>query len=142
MVQSITNQHIGAGSQKSEKKQYILVVDDETQIVRSLILELSPWAKTKGISITGAVIAQEALHFIENHKDQVKLVIADIRMPGMWGGEMITKIKQRDPHIKVIILTGYDDGKEIMKAREAGIISVIYKPWDKDHLLNEMEKAL
>lgn len=142
MVQSITKQHIGSGGKKSENKQYILIVDDETKIIRSLILELSPWAKTKGISITGAVIAQEALHFIENHKDQVKLVVADIRMPGMWGGDMITKIKQRYPHIKIIVLTGYDDGKEIMKAGKAGIISVIYKPWDKDHLVNEIEKAL
>ncbi len=123
-------------------KRYILVVDDETNIIKSLMRELGDWANTEGLTVTGAVIGEEALDFIEEHRNEVELVIADIRMPGMSGGDMALRIKKRYPDIRIIVLTGFNDRNEIKKAEKAGICSFMTKPWEMDHLIGEIEKAM
>jgi DNA-binding NtrC family response regulator len=125
-----------------EKKRYILIVDDEVNIIRSLVRELTDWARGKNIQISAAVIGKEALQFLQDHRDQVELVIADMRMPGMSGGDMLLEIKEQFPEIMTILLTAYNDRAEIAKAVKADIFSFIPKPWDADHLIDEIEKAL
>jgi len=117
-------------------------VDDETPIIRSLTREISPWAEANGYSVSGTVIGRTALEFIEEHRDAVDLVIADIRMPGMSGGDMALEIRKLYPDIKIIVLTAYNDTKEIRKAEQAGISSFMTKPWDSHKLLHEIEQAL
>ena len=126
----------------SGRNRYILIVDDETPIIRSLTRELDEWAKANGYSVSGTVIGQLALDFIAEHRGEVDLVIADIRMPGMSGGDMALEIKDRYPDIKIIVLTAYNDTKEIEKARKACISSFMTKPWDTGHLIREIEQAL
>ncbi len=124
------------------ERNYILVVDDEISIIKSLMRELSDWAATVGLCVTGAVIGEEALDIIEEYQERIKVVIADIRMPGMSGGEMAQEIKKRNPNLQIIVLTGYNDKKEIKKAKKAGISSFMKKPWERDELIQKIKKAL
>jgi CheY-like chemotaxis protein len=123
-------------------QRYILVVDDEAQIIRSINRELSDWAEGQNLTVTGTVIGPLALEFIEEHEGEVPLVIADIRMPGMSGGDMALEIKRRYPNIKIIVLTAYNDRSEIDKARTAGIHAFMTKPWDRTELIRAIESAL
>ena len=70
-------------------------------------------------------------------------VIADIRLPDQSGSEVYTQLRQIDPHLPVILMTGYgyDPGHSIVKARQAGLKSVLYKPFRVDQLVTELENA-
>lgn len=124
------------------EKRYILVVDDEVQVIRGIIRELSGWAKQNNIRVTGAVIGREALEFIENHENEIELVIADMRMPGMTGGDMLLTIQDRYPDVATILLTAYTDREELAKAVKAGIYAYIPKPWETEELIEEIENAI
>ena len=70
-------------------------------------------------------------------------VIADIRLPDHSGSQVYTQLRQIDPHLPVILMTGYgyDPGHSIVKARQAGLKSVLYKPFRVDQLVKELEAA-
>ncbi|MFP4484475.1 MAG: response regulator [Spirochaetota bacterium] len=142
MCSTEAQQRAGSEPRNGGRSRYILIVDDETPIIRSLTRELDGWARSNGYSVSGTVIGRLALDFIEEHRNEVDLVIADIRMPGMSGGDMALEIKKRYPDIKIIVLTAYNDTKEIRKAHQAGISSFMTKPWDTEHLIHEIEQAL
>ena len=125
--------------ESASKNRYILIVDDEPRIVRSLIRELSGWAEDEGYTMEGAVIGIQALEFIRNHVGEVELVISDIRMPGMSGGRMAREIIEQHPDVRVIVLTAYEDTEEINKDE---VDSFITKPWDTESLIREIERVL
>lgn len=128
-----------ARERDAEKDRYIVIVDDEPRIVRSLTRELSAWAKERELTITGMLLGSQAVEFIGDHRDAVEIVIADMRMPGMSGGDMVREIKRLRPFIKVIVLTAYDEIKGIERA---GIDSFMTKPWDSNQLIRELERLL
>mgnify|MGYP006289329135 CR=1 FL=1 len=128
-----------ASAVSQQRKRYILIVDDEPRIIHSLVRELSEWAASKGLTVTGSVLGKLALEFLEEHGNEVEVVIADIRMPGMSGGDMAQSIRELYPHIKVIVLSAYNDKEELDKAR---VESVISKPWEKQELIEEIEGAI
>jgi len=70
-------------------------------------------------------------------------VLSDIRLPDFKGYEVFTRLKQIDPHVPVILMTGYgyDPGHSIVKARQAGCTAVLFKPFRVDQLVSELEQA-
>jgi DNA-binding NtrC family response regulator len=87
--------------------------------------------------------APEALAHIE--KNDVNLVISDYLMPGMDGITFLKKVREMKPNVPRIILTGYADKENAIKAiNEVGLFHYIEKPWSNDDLLlvlrNGMEK--
>ena len=72
------------------------------------------------------------------------MVIADIRLPDMSGFECFHQLREIHEHLPVILMTGfgYDPSHSIVKARQMGLQSVLYKPFRLDQLLDEVEKAV
>lgn len=70
-------------------------------------------------------------------------VIADIRLPDHDGFGTFSQLKLIDEHLPVILMTGYgyDPSHSIVKSRQAGLTSVLYKPFRVDQLVSELEKA-
>lgn len=118
----------------------IMLVDDEASILNSLKRELSDWCNENKIEIIKFLNPIEALESLELEKE-VFLVISDLRMPEMLGSDLLLKIQERYPEIITILLTGYSEIDEIMKAVKAGIFAYILKPWDEKYLLTEIGKA-
>ncbi len=118
----------------------ILLIDDEKSILNSLKRELSDWCTEMNIVILSHTNPLEAFNSLETEKD-VFLVISDLRMPEMLGSDLLLKIKDVYPGIITILLTGYSEIDEIMKAVKAGIFAYILKPWDEKYLLTEINKA-
>jgi len=83
----------------------MLIVDDEPFIV-SGIYEFMMLGSGLELDIYKAYSADEALVWLQRTK--MDIVITDIRMPGMSGLQLLTLIKERWPHCKVILLTGHD----------------------------------
>ncbi len=71
-------------------------------------------------------------------------VIADIRLPDMNGYDCFVQLRNINEHLPVILMTGYgwDPGHSIVKARQAGLKSALYKPFRLDQLLTELERAM
>ena len=116
----------------------ILVVDADDS-VRSAAHEL---LGRYGCEVETAHNAEEAFVMVRSfHYDTV---LADIRLPDMTGFECFYQLKQINEHLAVILMTGfgYDPAHSIVKARQHGLKSVLYKPFRLEQLLTEVEKAV
>ena len=72
------------------------------------------------------------------------LVLADIRLPDMNGYELMQKLSECSAALPLVLMTGfgYDPGHSIVKARQAGLKEVLYKPFRLDQLLETVERVL
>ena len=113
----------------------VLIVDDE-QIVREGLKYVIDW-NTLGFCICAeAGSGREAIEMI--HKYQPGLVLLDIRMPGMYGTELMEKVRAEGFEGAFIILSGYSDFKYAQTALHYGASFYLTKPIDED----ELEKAV
>jgi len=69
------------------------------------------------------------------------VIIADIRLPDMNGYELLCKLNEVSENVSLVLMTGfgYDPGHSIVKARQAGLCSVLYKPFRLDQLVSAVE---
>lgn len=124
------------------KANTILFVDDEANILNSLKRELHSWARERSLVIKTAPSAAIALNIIESSASQIAIIVSDLKMPEMLGSDFLLEVKSRWPQIVTVLLTGFSETQEVMKAVKAGIFSYILKPWEQEYLKNELEKAL
>lgn len=120
---------------KTKRLTKILTVDDE-QIMRDFLSEV---LTDEGYLVSTAQDAEAALEKMK--EDSFEIVITDIRMPGMGGIEFIKKIKDLDPKIDVIVMTGYASPESAIAAMKLGTIDYITKPVNIDHIRIVVEKT-
>lgn len=115
----------------------VLVVDEDPEVRRAAHQLLRRF----GCDVETAHNGEEC--FLLSRSYHYDAVIADIRLPDFKGYEVFNQLKQIDPHVPVILMTGYgyDPGHSIVKARQAGCKSVLFKPFRVDQLVSELEKA-
>ncbi len=113
----------------------VLLVDDEKDFVEMLSLRL----KEMGEKVTLAYNGQECLEILE--KENIDVVILDIKMPGMDGIETLTEIKKRFPIVEVIMLTGHGTTETAVEGMKLGAFDYLMKPADFDDLTVKMEGA-
>jgi two-component system response regulator AtoC len=114
----------------------ILIVEDEETLSSSLRMAL----KSEGYNILCSGSGEEALKAIE--KELVDLVILDIRLPGMNGLQAMEKIKELDPMILTIVMTGYAEVETAVRAMKMGAYDYINKPFELDEMKMIISKAL
>ncbi|HYG40688.1 MAG TPA: sigma-54 dependent transcriptional regulator [Cytophagales bacterium] len=114
----------------------ILIVDDNFDICNLL----SRFLSKNGFQVSIAHNGAKALGLLaEEHHD---LVLCDFRLEGMDGEQVLTKIKEINPSIQVIIITGYSDIKVAVKVVKLGAYDYITKPLFPDEILHTINKAL
>ena len=116
---------------QSDNSNTIVIVDDEDMVLTSIdaFLQLE-----SNYTIKTFTSAKNALDFIE--KNGTSLIISDYLMPEMDGIQFLAKARKIKPEIPRIILTGYADKENAIKAiNEVGLFQYIEKPWDNDNLL-------
>jgi len=118
----------------------IVIVDDEDMVLKSLSSFLS--LETEYVVKT-FISVKDALDYIE--KNDVGLVVSDYLMPEMDGISFLAKVKDIKPQVPRIILTGYADKENAIKAiNDVGLFQYIEKPWSNDDILiifrNGLEK--
>jgi putative two-component system response regulator len=113
----------------------ILVVDDDHQVLESILLMLS----AHGYQVVTADCAAEALDRLDDR--EIKVVLTDIRMPGMDGIELAAKIHERDPDLPVLIMTAYAETEVAVGALKSGAFDFIYKPLNPGLLVHAIGKA-
>jgi two-component system, NtrC family, response regulator HydG len=114
----------------------ILIVDDET-VVRD---SLGKWFSSEGYEAQPVAGGREALKSIQDKEYDVALL--DIKMPGMDGMELQARLKEADPELAVIIMTGYASVETAVQALKRGAYDYITKPIDPDELSHLVANAL
>lgn len=125
-------------SHKAEKPETIVIVDDEEMVVSSLssFLSLETNYDVKTFTSVNA-----ALSFIE--KNEIDLVMSDYLMPEMDGITFLTKVRDLYPQVPRIILTGYADKENAIKAiNDVGLFQYLEKPWDNSDILIVLRNGL
>lgn len=118
----------------------VLVVDSDEQVraAAHALLEKS------GCTVETARDGAEAASMVRSGGgDAYDVIIADIRLPDMSGYQLLLRLKELIEPVPLVLMTGfgYDPGHSIVKARQAGIDLVLFKPFRIDQLLDTVEKA-
>lgn len=120
----------------NETKGNILIVDDE-KIVRE---SLYHWFIEEGYNVETAEDGLLALKKFDARK--YDLLLVDMKMPGMSGLELLSKVKEIDNDCIVILITAFASVPTAIKALKDGAFDYITKPVDPDELAHLVEKAL
>ncbi len=113
----------------------LLLIDDEKQFVSTLSERLD----LRGFEVKAVNDGEEGLKIVEaNFPD---LVILDLKMPGLSGIEVLTRIKSSHPDMPVIILTGYGSTEEGLKGKKAGALDYMMKPLNINELIAKINEA-
>jgi DNA-binding NtrC family response regulator len=118
-------------------KRKLLVVDDEQDMLQLLKRSLAPELDCR---VETARSGESALRLL---KDELfDLVLADIKMPGMDGLELLELIKRSHPDQAVVMMTAFGSIDVAVTAVKSGAYDFITKPFDHDALVVRLEKAL
>ncbi len=117
-------------------KAKILVIDDEQIVHESCNRILTE----EGYEVKSAFTGQEGFKKIE--EEQFDLVITDLKMPGISGMEALKKIKQDNPNIAIVMVTGYSTAETAVEAMKLGAFDYLPKPFTPDELISVINKAV
>jgi DNA-binding NtrC family response regulator len=113
----------------------LLVVDDES-IVRE---SLGGWFRQDGHHVETAASGREALALLA--KGSFDIALVDVKMPGMDGLELQTRLAQAAPDLTIIVMTAYASVETAVKALKEGAYDYLVKPFDPDDLSQLIRRA-
>ena len=119
-------------------KETVLLIDDDDMIadVSEMIL------KKSGYDVVSAKSGKEAIEVYKENHSRIDMVILDMILPDMGGGDTYDRLKEINPGIKVLLASGYDidyQGSDIM---ERGCDGFIQKPFNMNELLEKIRGIL
>ncbi len=114
----------------------LLVIDDEPshRLMVRAVMEAAGWR------VFEAGNAEEGLAYLEG--DDADVVLLDMRMPGMDGREALTRLREIDSTLPVVMLTAFASVETAVEAMKRGAYDFLTKPADNDELVDVLEKAL
>jgi FixJ family two-component response regulator len=132
----------GAGAQWVQRMNdpgvpMIAVVDDDTSVRESL----AGLAESVGYEAALFASAEEFLQSAR-HRDSLACLILDVRLPGISGVDLYTQLTQSRQSIPTIIITAHADPEMNTWATKAGVIALLYKPFQPEVLLQAVRKAI
>jgi two-component system, cell cycle sensor histidine kinase and response regulator CckA len=116
----------------------VLLVDDE-EIVIDVGVQL---LKKLGYNVIEAGTGKEAIQLFGEWCDKIDMVILDMIMPDIGGGEVYDRIKEIDPQVKVLLSSGYSIDGQATAILERGCNSFIQKPFNMAVLSNKIREVL
>ncbi|MBN2126163.1 MAG: response regulator [Deltaproteobacteria bacterium] len=122
----------------SQGTETLLLVDDE-----SIVIEVAkPMLEKLGYRVLTAVGGAQAIELYERNRDRVDLVILDMIMPEMGGGETFDRLKGIDPGVRVLLSSGYSLNGRAREILDRGCAGFIQKPFGLYDLSKKMREIL
>jgi DNA-binding response OmpR family regulator len=113
----------------------VLLVDDEIDFVTTLSNRLG----MRGIKADVVHDGQAALDFVAEKEPDV--IVLDLKMPGMYGMEVLRQLSKTNPHIQVVILTGHGTDRDEEEAERLKAFDYLRKPTNIDTLADRIRGA-
>jgi len=118
----------------------ILIVDDEEDVELLFRQKFKKELRKGEYEMQFAFSAESAIEILNTKTESdIILILSDINMPGMNGLELLKYIKTNLPHLKVFMLTAYNDEANFNTAKEYGADNYITKPLDFDLIKKSIE---
>ena len=114
----------------------VIVVDDEASIRNAV----EQWLSLSGFEVQLFSCAEDCLSQLPAHFAGV--IVSDVRMPGMGGLALLTRLQQLDADLPVILLTGHGDVPMAVEAMRDGAYDFLEKPFSPEALLSSLRRAL
>lgn len=116
-------------------KRTVLIADDE--ILK--LMTLKDHLGKAGLNVVTATDGDQALELLRTEK--VHALVTDVRMPGIGGLSLLEKSRELDPSRPVLVMTGYGDVEDAVRAMRAGAEDYITKPVSAEEILVRLERA-
>jgi two-component system cell cycle sensor histidine kinase/response regulator CckA len=119
-------------------KETVLLIDDDEMVVDvgELILNNS------GYDVVSAKSGKEAIDVYKENHGRIDMVILDMILPDMDGGDTYDRLKEINPGIKVLLASGYDKDYQGSDIMERGCDGFIQKPFNMNELLEKIRGIL
>ncbi len=111
---------------------HILFVDDERDIREAAVEMLE---QIGGYKVTVAENGKDAVTLYEKNRHEYDLVVLDINMPKMGGGEAFCRLKQINPQVRAVLSSGFGLDGEAQKILNRGVAAFIQKPYEYHDLV-------
>ena len=123
---------------KAPLSKMILVIDDEKPVREAVkdILELID------VDVLMAVNGRDGLNLYQQQQQAINLILLDLSMPGMNGEETLSALRQIDPHVPVLLSSGYSEIDVATRFAGKNVTDFIQKPYSLDKLLHTIQKYL
>jgi DNA-binding response OmpR family regulator len=116
--------------------QPVLVVDDERNIRMTISMSL----ESMGLEIDEAVNGEDALQKID--RKQYRLVLLDLKLPGMDGMEVLRRVRNIRPDIRTIIITAHGTIENAVEAMKLGAVDYIQKPFSPNEIRELVKRVI
>src|SRR5579864_7505946 len=117
---------------------HILLVDDDVALLQALPHMVA--LRIHGVQVDTSDSAPGALDQIQEH--DYDAIVSDIKMPGMDGLELLTKIQEMRPDVPTLLITGHADQGLITQALRGGAYDFIQKPIDRVYFVAALHRAI
>ncbi len=114
----------------------ILVIDDEVAVNNNIRKVLAK----KGFHVDQALTKAEAIEKIDGHA--YRLILLDLKIPGVQGLELLEAIRDRQPDARVIMITGYASIETAVEAARMGVVAYLPKPFTPEEIRTAADAAL
>ena len=118
------------------KDKSVLIVDDE----KNIRLTLSQTLEALGVEPDTAANGEEALAKLK--EKEFGLILLDLKMPGMDGMEVLRRVREIRPDIRVIILTAYGTIESAVEAMKLGAVDFIQKPFSPEEIRELVSRVM
>jgi CheY-like chemotaxis protein len=108
----------------------ILVVDDDATVRRALARSLGLF----GYQAIEAASGAEAVDLYRARRSEIRAVLLDMVMPGMSGRSTYLALREIDPDVSVILMSGYTLNDQVQEILDLGVKAFVTKPHSADHL--------
>ncbi len=128
---------VAGEDEQARSANVILIADDDAHVRDAAVRILGRY----GYDVVSAGDGREALSLLQDRSSAFALLISDLAMPGMGGGEVVRALRDADCHLPVILTSGRPT-PELEEAASLGGVSVLEKPWTVEELLGAVRSAL
>ena len=122
----------------TKKREKILLIDDN-ELLQDLGKDILEHLGYAPIVASGG---EEGIEIYNKEKGEVAAVLLDVVMPGLGGLEVFRRLKEINPRVKVLVISGYSEEKRAGELLEAGALGFIQKPFKIDQLSQKLREIL
>jgi CheY-like chemotaxis protein len=119
-------------------QELILIVDDEPDIRRALGLTL----ESQNYRVLLAADGHEAMSLFLVNRENIRLVLTDLMMPGISGVSLIRSLRALEPRLRIVAATGLQDDKRRAELEQLGVTTLLAKPCSQHDILKAVQRAL
>lgn len=124
--------------ENGDRKSTVLVVDDESSLTDMISIALG----RRGYNVLKAGSGEEALEIYSQHSSRIDLTILDLVLPNMTGWEVFDQLREINPGIRVLIMSGHLEPKLNAAVKRSGAKGFVQKPFSMATFCRRVAEAL